>query len=470
MISQLGFLDLSPDELVVDNFAGGGGASTGIEQAMGGRPIDIAINHSPEAVAMHAANHPRTLHLCESVWDVDPVEVCAGRPVGLGWFSPDCTHFSRAKGGKPRKKEIRGLAWVVVEWARKVAPRIIMLENVEEFRGWGPLDDEGQPIAEREGETFGEWCDELRALGYALELRSLVAADFGAPTTRRRLFIIARRDSEPIVWPEPTHGAGRERPWRAASEVVDWSIPCPSIFARPRPLADATLRRIAVGIRRYVLEAASPFVVPVKSWGGGGNGPRSIDAPMRTITASKGGEFAVVAPTLVQTGYGERPGQAPRALDIGRPLGTVVAAGAKHALVGAMLTKHYGGVVGHELTRPLGTVTTQDHHAVTTATLEGGSRTAEVRALLDRFAPGADPVVRIGRDSYELSDIGMRMFAPRELFAAQGFPASYVIDPEFEGKPLTKTKQIALAGNSVPPCLSRALVESNVRTFAEAAE
>ncbi len=466
---QLGFLDLDPRELVVDNFAGGGGASTGIEQALGGRPIDIAVNHSPEAVAMHAANHPRTLHLCESVWDVDPVEVCAGRPVGLGWFSPDCTHFSRAKGGKPRKKEIRGLAWVVIEWARKVAPRIIMLENVEEFRGWGPLDDEGRPIPEREGETFGEWCDELRALGYALELRSLVAADFGAPTTRRRLFIVARRDGEPIEWPEATHGEGRGRAWRAASEVVDWSIPCPGIFARTRPLADATLRRIAVGIRRYVLDAARPFVVKFY----GTSTTQALDAPLSTVTAGGnrgGGHHALVAPTLVQTGYGERPGQTPRALDIGRPLGTVVAAGAKHALVGAMLTKHYGGVVGHELSRPFGTITTQDHHAVTTATLEGGSMAAEVRALLDRFAPGGEPVVRIGRDAYEVSDIGMRMFSPRELFAAQGFPASYVIDPEFEGKPLTKTRQIALAGNSVPPCLSRALVESNVRSFAEAAE
>lgn len=439
-MSQLGFLDLAPDELVVDNFAGGGGASTGIEQAMGGRPIDIAINHSPEAVAMHQANHPRTLHLCESVWDVDPVGVCAGRPVGLAWFSPDCTHFSRAKGGKPRDKAVRGLAWVVIEWARKVAPRIIMLENVEEFRGWGPIDDEGHPIPEREGETFAEWCQALRDLGYSLEWRSLVAADHGAPTTRRRLFLVARRDGQPTEWPEATHGPGRARPWRTAAEIVDWSIPVPSIFGRARPLADATLRRIAVGIRRYVLDAPQPYVV------------------------------GRVAPTLVQTGYGEREGQAPRVLDIRKPLGTVVAGGAKHALVGAMLTKHYGGVVGHELTRPLGTVTCQDHHALTTATLVGGSRAAEVRALLDRFAPGGEPVVWVGGDKYEVSDIGMRMFSPRELFAAQGFPASYVIDPIFAGKPLTKTKQIALAGNSVPPCLSRALVESNVRSFAEAAE
>lgn len=198
---------IHPHELVVDNFAGGGGASTGIEQALG-RPIDVAINHSPEAIAMHQANHPRTLHLCESVWDVDPHEVCGGRPVGLGWFSPDCTHFSKAKGGNPRSKEIRGLAWIVVRWAKAVAPRIIMLENVEEFEGWGPIGDDGHPIRERAGETFDEWCTELRALGYELEFRALVAADYGAPTTRKRLFLIARRDGAPIEWPERTHGAG----------------------------------------------------------------------------------------------------------------------------------------------------------------------------------------------------------------------------------------------------------------------
>ncbi len=472
-------MHLSRRELVVDSFAGGGGASTGIEQAIG-RPIDIAINHSPEAIAMHEANHPRTRHYCESVWDVDPVAACGGRPVGLAWFSPDCTHFSKAKGGKPRSKEIRGLAWIVIRWARAVAPRVILLENVEEFEGWGPIDDDGQPIRHRAGETFGEWCSELRSLGYELEFRTLVAADYGAPTTRKRLFLIARNDGQPIVWPEPSHGKGRAHPWRAASEIVDWSLPCPSIFGRRKPLADATLRRIAVGVRRYVLDAARPFVVKYYGTSTG----RAIHEPLSTVTAG-GIHHALVAPTLVQTGYGEREGQAPRALDISKPLGTVVAGGAKHALVAALITKHYGGMVGHAPTTTLGTITTQDHHAVTTATLSRApsSRAPKVRALLDRFPgipargetavaslPPCDGLVRVAGEVYEIADIGMRMFAPHELFAAQGFPRDYVIDPVFDGKPLTKTKQIALAGNSVCPQLSRALVEANVYQQAEAAE
>jgi DNA (cytosine-5)-methyltransferase 1 len=230
-------------ELVIDNFAGGGGASTGIEMALG-RPVDIAINHSPEAIAMHRANHPGTKHYCENIFNVDPREACGGRPVGLAWFSPDCTHFSRAKGKKPRSKNIRALANVVIDWARDVRPRVIMLENVEEFQTWGPLDKDGHPIKSREGEDFDAWIGALSDLGYKIDMRTMVAADYGTPTTRKRLFIVARLDTRG-AWPEPTHGAECPSPWRTAAEIIDWSYSVPSIFTRKRPLAEKTLRRWA---------------------------------------------------------------------------------------------------------------------------------------------------------------------------------------------------------------------------------
>lgn len=497
--------------MVVDNFAGGGGASTGIEAALG-RPVDLAINHDPVALAMHSANHPATRHACENIVDVDPREVCSSRRVGLAWFSPDCTHFSRAKGTKPRKKEIRGLAWVVIRWARDVRPRVIVLENVEEFQTWGPLDEHGQPIKARAGETFRAWLGALSDLGYQIEFRSLIAADHGTPTTRKRLFLIARCDGAPIAWPDPTHGPGRER-YRPAADVIDWSLPCPSIFGRSRPLAEKTLRRIALGVQRYVIDAAEPFVIPL-THGGSLARPRraprvhGLGEPLRTITGANRGEFALVAPALIQTGYGERKGQRPRALDLQAPLGTVVAGGQKHGLVAALITKHYGGVVGHSARRTLGTVTSQDHHALTAAFLtkyygtstgsdvraplptvtsgggKGGGHLAEVRAFLIKYYGGErgdarqqsllDPLhtvttarrfglVTVAGEAYEIADIGMRMLQPHELFAAQGFPADYEIRPEYQGKPITKTSQVALAGNSVCPPVARALVFENAR-------
>jgi DNA (cytosine-5)-methyltransferase 1 len=522
-----------PGALVVDLFAGGGGASSGIARAIGRDP-DIAVNHDRAAIAMHAANHPTTRHYCESVFKVVPRKVCRGLPVGLLWASPDCTHHSKAKGGKPRKKKIRGLAWVVCRWAKEARPGVICLENVEEFADWGPLGPDDRPDKARRGQTFRAWTRKLERYGYRVEHRILVAADYGAPTTRRRLFLVARRDGKPILWPEPTHGKGRRKPWRTAAEIIDWNLPCPSIFERKRPLAEATQRRIAHGVMRYVVEAARPFIVPVKTWGGGGNDPRSIDLPMRTVTANKRGEFAIVSPTLVQTSYGERPdrwrcvpcgyvydradlpvcgcvkcgseadpvlmpGQAPRVPGLHKPLGTVVAQGQKHALVAALLTKHYGGVIGHEVTRPTSTVTAKDHHALTVAHLTkfqqnsvgqdlreplhtvmaGATRFAEVRAFLvksygtstaqpvdqplgtvtsrDRFA-----LVTVDGVDYAIADIGMRMLVPRELFNAQGFDRDYIIDPSLDGEPLTKTAQVEKAGNSVPPCMAEALVRANL--------
>jgi len=283
---------------------------------------------------MHQANHPDTKHFCEDVWKVDPKAACGGRKVALAWFSPDCKHFSKAKGGKPVEKNIRGLAWVVTRWAKAVKPRVIILENVEEFQDWGPLLDDGRPCPVRRGLTFRRWLGVLRNAGYEVEVRELRACDYGAPTTRKRLFVIARSDGLPVVWPEPTHGAGRA-PWRTAAECIEWVLPCPSVFERKRPLAENTLRRIARGVRRYVIEAAEPFIVPVSH--AGDARAHSIREPLRTVTGAHRGEHALVAPSLIQQSWGERKGQAPRCLDIGKPLGTVVGGGIKHALVSAFL-------------------------------------------------------------------------------------------------------------------------------------
>lgn len=345
--------------LIIDNFAGGGGASTGIEAALG-RRVDIAINHDRQAVAMHRVNHPDTHHYCQDVWKADPLEVTQGQPVDFAWFSPDCKHFSKAKGGKPVEKNIRDLAWVVIHWARAVKPSVIMLENVEEFQTWGPLTADGMPCPDRRGDTFRAWKQALIDCGYAVEIREMRACDHGglvlaaAPTIRKRLFVIARSDGLPIAWPARTHGppdhpdviAGRLKPWRIIADEIDWSLPCPSIFETSaqifaryglraqRPLAEATMKRIARGISRHVLGKAMPYIV-------------------RT------GGARAVAPGLVQTGYGERAGQQPRALDIEAPLGTQVAGGAKHAVVAAFLAQHNTGVVGHSAAKPVSTLTSK---------------------------------------------------------------------------------------------------------------
>lgn len=409
--------------LVIDNFAGGGGASTGIARAIGREP-DVAINHDPEAVAIHLANHPSTKHYCQSILAVDPLDATGGAPVALAWFSPDCKHHSKAKGGKPREKHIRDLAWVVVHWAERLlkttpdgrgAPQVIMLENVEEFRQWGPLDAEGMPIKDRAGEEFDLWVRRLRRLGYRVQWRELRACDYGAPTSRKRLYLIARRDGLPIAWPVPTHGKpdslevrrGKLLPWRTAAECIDWSIPCPSIFDRKRPLKEATNRRIAHGVMRYVVNSARPFVVGVGGRRGQSpnigvdrpyptltakadaaivdaaivpithtsNGAHSHDPaePLRTITTANGGEFARATATMVQMGYGERQGQAPRALDVDAPLGTVVAGGAKHGLVLAHLEKFSENSRGRPADEPIDTV------------MAGAPRHAAVTALLSHF-------------------------------------------------------------------------------------
>ena len=410
--AQVSFLD----EIIVDSFAGGGGASTGIELATG-RPVTIAINHDPDAILMHKTNHPYTEHYQASVWDVDPREVCQGRPVGLLWASPDCKHFSKAKGGKPVDKNIRGLAWIVLRWAGTVAPRVIMLENVEEFQTWGPV-RKGRPVKSKAGQTFRRWLSQLEALGYAVEWRELVAADYGAPTTRKRFFLIARRDGEPIVWPEPTHApadtpevlAGRKKPWRSAAEVIDWSLPCPSIFdtreairekyglSAQRPLRPNTMRRVIRGVDKFSIKAPDPFLVVVNHAGNfrgqdaadplqtvtakHGYGVASpvmapltmhnnenatgtkITEPVNTITSSgAGGHQMVITPAMIQ--YHTEQTERVRGQGLAEPLMTIDASN-RYGLAAASLVKYYGSDQhGQSAGDPLHTVTAVDHNAMT---------------------------------------------------------------------------------------------------------
>lgn len=611
-------------EIIVDNFAGGGGASTGIEMAIG-RSVDIAINHDPNAVAMHTTNHPDTLHYCESIYEVRPKIATAGRPVALAWFSPDCRHFSKAKGAKPVEKAIRGLAWVVLRWGLDVKPRVMKLENVEEFKTWGPLlAGEMRPDPARAGETFeafigmlttgisadhpalAECCEFLnisldseeaaclvKGLGYAVEYRELRACDYGAPTIRKRFFMVMRCDGKPIVWPEPTHGdpkspavqAGKLAPWRTAAECIDWSIAAPSIFGRKKPLAENTLKRIARGIQRFVLDNPTPFIVkcnhtstrsgydcfrgqslneplqtitkkhgyaiavphltkfrtgatgqevtePVptitagtsKRPGGNGHALGMVEAaltpfvgrqfgasvghradePSATITAGGGGKSQLVMPTLIQMGYGERPGQDPRVLQLDNPLGTVTAGGNKFATVSAFLAKHYGGNyqgAGVSMDKPMHSVTTVDHHAAVTSHLvklrgtcrdgqrtdqpmptitAGGTHVGEVKTMLavdgyneqraqqtleflrEYCGPDSTGLVTLDGVVYRIVDIGMRMLQPHELYRAQGFPEWYIIDQDFRGVKYAKDKQVARCGNAVPPPFAEALVRANL--------
>lgn len=432
------------DEMLVDGFAGGGGASTGIAWALG-RPVDVAINHDPEAVAMHRRNHPETKHYTQDIRAVDPAEVCRGRRVGAAWFSPACTHFSRAKGSTNElSADIRDLADVIPVWAEKVRPRAIFCENVTEWQSWGPLapGPDGRMYADlgRKGEQWRAWVAKLQSLGYAVEWRELAAADYGAPTTRRRLYVTARCDGQPIVWPEPTHRKSEHIPFHTC---IDWSLSLRSIFGRKHQLKPATEQRIALGIQRYVVNAARPFIVR--------HGHYSNKTGAGLIEGRGAGLF--------------------RGQSIDQPLATICATNDKH-LVFPLISKHYGGVVGHEVDRPLGTVTAVDHHALTVAST-AGDHADDVAAFLMRYnrtGVGADlqlPLPTIttkprfglacveGRDE-RIRDILMRMLAMRELYRAQGFPDSYVIDG------FTQKTQNRLVGNSVVPQVARAIVAANL--------
>lgn len=531
------------DELIVDNFAGGGGASTGIELAIG-RPVDIAINHNPEAIKLHKMNHPFTKHYCESVWEVDPREVCKGRKVALCWLSPDCKHFSKAKGGKPRDKTIRGLAWVAVRWAATVKPRVLILENVEEFQTWGPLDKNGQPIKKEKGRTFRSFVHALEAQGYEVKWKELRACDYGAPTIRNRFFMIARCDGKPIEFPEPTHGPEGSGllPYRTAADIIDWSIPTKSIFTRKKSLAENTQRRIAKGLDKFVLKNPAPFIVQVNHGGENFRG-QAPNEPMPTVTAKHG--FGVVSPVatpyLIQyhteTREGEMRGQAfdePIATvdaanrfgltmpfvspyyaggykqagqPMDKPLPTVTAI--DHNCIAAanlmvlrnnmdgksvteplntitggtgaghmshqlnFLTEYYGNGNPIRISEPLHTVTTRDRNALISLRVEtykNGSDLRfwpEIRSMLNKYCGYAlkeDEVLIINIDDqdYFISDIGLRMLEPRELYNAQGFPPDYIISFSENGKEYSKKEQVARCGNAVPPPFTEALVRANL--------
>lgn len=434
---------------VADNFAGGGGASLGIEQAMG-RHVDVAVNHDRHAVIMHTTNHPRTKHYLEDIWAVNPIEALDGGRCRLAWFSPDCTHFSKARGGKPVSKKIRGLAWVVLRWAAKVRPSVIIMENVEEFQTWGPLTRKRgrewhpQPCRFRRGQTFEQWQRQLRELGYRLEYQELRACDYGAPTIRKRFFMIARRDRKPIVWPDKTHGEGL-LPHRTAAECIDWSLECPSIFERNKPLAENTMRRIFNGLRKFVLEESQPFTLTIEQGEvaahivkhfGGVTGTR-VSNPFPTIT-TRGTQNQLVTSYLTKfrgtCNHGQR---------IDAPAPTVTAGGTHVAEVRAFLVKWYGTCNnGQRLDEPGHTVTTKSRLGLVT----------------------------VYGETYQIVDIGMRMLTPAELFEVQGFKVrgfrgnedGYIINPDVDGRPMTKTAQIAKCGNAVCPPVARALVAANV--------
>ena len=448
------------EEKIVDSFAGGGGASTGIELATG-RVVDIAINHDPDAILMHKTNHPHTVHYQTSVWDVDPLEVTGGSPVGLLWASPDCKHFSKAKGGKPVDKNIRGLAWIVLRWAGTVRPRVVILENVEEFQTWGPV-RRGRPVKSKAGQTFKRFISQLEGLGYAAEWRELVAADYGAPTTRKRFFLIARCDGQPIVWPEPTHAPadspevleGRKKPWRSAAEIIDWSLPCPSIFdtreeirekyglSAQRPLRPNTMRRVARGVDKFVVKSANPFLVVVNH--AGEFRGQEIGDPLQTVTAKHG--YGVASPAMVpwtvtnttnstghpvnepidtaRTGggggqmflgasliqYHTEQSEHVRGQEITGPIMTIDAAN-RYGLTAASLVKYYGNDQhGQNIQDPLHTVTAKDREGLTTVHLvkmkgtnlggpatepvqtitAGGGHHGVVTTKITRAEPGAD--------------------------------------------------------------------------------
>lgn len=511
-------------ELVVDNFAGGGGASTGIEIATGVSP-DIAINHDPEAIRMHKANHPYAEHYCEDVWQVDPMAACKGHPVGLAWFSPDCTHFSKAKGGKPKDKNIRGLAWVACRWAGLVRPRVIMLENVEEFKTWGPLNRRHHPIKAKQGVTFQKFVQQLTDLGYEVQFRELVAADYGAPTMRKRFFMIARCDGKQIVWPEPTHGPadseavkqGLLKPYVGAYTQLDFSLPCPSIFDSAeeikekygiravRPLAKKTMDRIGRGIKKFILDNPEPFLIqcnhsgdrkpgdirqpmptitgkhgfgivepklaPIidKAYGGNYSGGGSeADKPLDTITTVDHNRLvtATLAPILIQY-HSETAKDEVRGQGIEAPIMTVDGSNRYGLVASSFISKFYKSGTGQDIREPLHTITAGDGHF------------GEVRAFLTKYYGSGtgqsvkDPLdtitaqdrfglVTIYGTEYQIVDIGLRMLEPKELYGCQGFPEDYIIDHDYTGKTYPRSEQVRRCGNAVCPPLPAALVKANL--------
>lgn len=426
-------------ELIIDCFAGGGGASVGIEMALG-RPVDIAINHDPEAIRMHKVNHPDTIHLTEDIFKVDLQKYVKGRKVALMWASPDCTSHSKAKGGQPRKRGLRILPWAVYKHAKQILPEVIIMENVEEIQQWGPLDKKGHPIKERQGEDYKKFITAMKSLGYAFDSRELVAADYGAPTTRKRWYAIFRRDGKDIIWPEQTHFKDSEPKRKQCGEFIDWSDLGKSIFGRKKPLAEATQKRIANGIRKYILENPKPYIVKndeavaflIQYHGeqkAGESRGQLLSEPIKTIdTSNRYGLVTAFITKYYKTGIGQ---------GCDEPLHTITTSPGHFGLVSAFLIKYYGSGCGQELKKPLATITTKDRFGL-------------VNVIID-----------IAGEKYIIKDIFLRMLKPEELKLMQGFPKDYIINRDINWEPYPIKEQVARIGNSVVPVMAEALVKAN---------
>ncbi len=430
------------DDLIIDCFAGGGGASVGIEMALG-RQVDIAVNHDPDAILMHKTNHPDTLHLTEDIFKVNLKKYVKGRHISLMWASPDCTSHSKAKGGQPRKKGLRILPWAVYKHAKAVLPNVIIMENVEEIQQWGPLDESGYPIPERKGEDYRKFIVAMKSLGYEFDSRELVAADYGAPTTRKRWYAIFRRDGRQIVWPERTHsksGIGGLCAWEQCGDYIDWSDLGKSIFDRKKPLANATQARIANGIEKYILKSPHPYLVRDKEalafiiqyhgeTRAGDSRGQLLTEPIKTIDTSN--RYALVSAFITKyykTGIGQ---------SCKDPLHTITTSPGHFGLISAFLVKYYGTGCGQRLDSPLGTITTKDRFGLINVLFE------------------------IGGETYIISDIFLRMLKPEELKLMQGFPKDYIISRDYTGNKYPIGKQVARIGNSVVPVMAQKLVEIN---------
>ena len=426
--------------LIIDCFAGGGGASVGIEMALG-RPVDIAINHDPEAIRMHKVNHSDTVHLTEDIFKVDLQKYVKGRKVALMWASPDCTSHSKAKGGQPRKRGLRILPWAVYKHAKQILPEVIIMENVEEIQQWGPLDENGHPIKEQQGEDYKKFITAMKSLGYAFDSRELVAADYGAPTTRKRWYAIFRRDGKDIIWPEQTHFKDSEPKWKQCGEFIDWSNLGKSIFGRKRPLAEATQKRIANGIRKYILENPKPYIVKndeavaflIQYHGeqkAGESRGQLLSEPIKTIdTSNRYGLVTAFITKYYKTGIGQ---------GCEEPIHTITTSPGHFGLISAFLIKYYGsGGSCQTVDRPLDTITTKDRFGL-------------VNVAID-----------IKGEQYAIADIFLRMLKPEELKLMQGFPKDYIINRDIEGKPYPIKEQVTRIGNSVVPIMAEALVNAN---------
>lgn len=433
---------MKEESIIIDCFAGGGGASAGIEMALG-RPVDIAVNHDPAAIRMHKTNHPNTMHLTEDIFKADLKKHVNGRRVSLMWASPDCTSHSKAKGGRPRKQGLRILPWAVYKHAKEVLPEVIIMENVEEIQQWGPLDDSGKPISERKGEHYKKFINAMKSLGYAFDSRELVAADYGAPTTRKRWYAVFRRDGREIVWPEPTHSKGglnKIKSWKQCGDYIDWSDLGKSIFDRKKPLAEATMKRIANGYVKYVVNNPDPYTVGNKEAAAfliqyhgeqriGDSRGQFLTEPIKTIdTSNRYGLVTAFITKFYKNGAGQ---------GCDEPLHTITTSPGHFGLISAFLIKYYGTGCGQELSSPLGTITTKDRFGL-------------VNAAAD-----------IDGEKYILKDIFLRMLKPEELKLMQGFPKDYIISRDYNWKACPVSERVKRIGNSVVPVMAQKLVESN---------